>query len=257
MLFLNGWTEAARGNFISRIKSDVSWLCFWRSMVEFLLHNKRGEDWKKSVGNYSKHFWFDLVFFRFIIDDEKTIRWKTLENFLCVNVSSRRCLCDNVKWLVPVIILFYRKYVNNVQRQRKSQVCILCGPATPETRKLLLHITFLNTPHSPHSYVINVKKHFFCHPPPIILTTTWRSRNTNSFMESNIIALFYLSTSHTKELNINTFTRFSMNEKLSCLCVVYTQRHARMVENVIMWCLFVIRACTNRWVGDTGGGKYT
>lgn len=79
MLFLNGWTEAARGNFISRIKSDVSWLCFWRSMVEFLLHNKRGEDWKKVweiIRNIFGVTWFfsDLTLMMKKPFDEK--RWK-------------------------------------------------------------------------------------------------------------------------------------------------------------------------------------
>lgn len=112
-----------------------------------------------------------------------------------------------------------------IETEEKSSECVCVFVwATLETRKLLLHITFLNTPHfTLLCYKCENKKHFFCHPPPIILTSTWRSQNTNSFMESNIIALFYLSTSHTKELNINTFTRFSMNEKLSCLCVVYTE----------------------------------
>lgn len=76
MLFLNGWTEAARGNFISRIKSDVSWLCFWRSMVEFFCIINEVKIEKKVWEIIWKIFGVTWFFFRFNIDDEKTIREK-------------------------------------------------------------------------------------------------------------------------------------------------------------------------------------
>lgn len=224
------------------------------------LYNKRGEDWKKSVGNYSKNFWCDLVFFRFNIDDEKTIRWKTLENSLCVNVSSR-CLCDNVKWLVPVIILFYRKYVNNVQR--KSQVCVfVCVFCVGDTRDKKIAPTHNLPQYSTLSTLLCFKceKALFLPPttPPIILTTNMtlsKYKFIHGIKHHRLVLFKHVA--HKRAKHKYVYKVFHEWKTFSCLCVVYAQRHARMVKNVIMWCLFVIRACTNRWVGDTGGGKYT
>lgn len=59
MLFLNDWTEAARGKFLCRFKVTFVVCCLTVGCGIFIINNEVTDE--KSVGNSLKYFWCDLI----------------------------------------------------------------------------------------------------------------------------------------------------------------------------------------------------